>query len=371
MVFYSLLAVLSAQSSIAANCNSIAESGLKKSGADAVAQYSRLLNCDKSIAEDNFEAFIKVTGDVESLVSLAMTAINAEAYNPVWKMLESVPYSHRENVARGIGGQCANSDKLGPFLQGAYYALHGVQFGQWEGALVTCELPTVSDWILSSATNPPSSSYDPKYEVMLKVLVQRQGAECLPSLEAAAVKAAENGGPFPMILEKMNTAVKPSGIGVEMSDENKVLLTTSLTNVAQKVDSEHARAVADRLFNAGSEAEAASLLPRIYADKLQGNGSLIYGMAAIEQCEDRAIVHWTSLSDPGKRWSILSEADATAVSFKAKLKCEAPKPWPVVATPEPLSSSKEIEPWAKEIGMPWAEKGNAVKLKKQKDVVLD
>ena len=355
----------------AADCNKLAAQGLTQSRDQAVATYQRLLTCNKSIAEANFNNYIKVSGDLDNLIALAISAIDADAFNPVWKMLDAVPYENREDVAYGIGEYCATNAKLAPFLQGAYYALHGVGFSQWETALVNCDNDTVSDWVNTTVSAPPDTSFNPKYETMANVVVKRQGAEGLPTLENAAVAASKNGGPFSLLLGKMEDAVKPAEYGADLSPEDRKLLNDSLSRVAKQVTPEQAGAVADRLFNSGSEEAAAGLLSTVYAEKVQEDGTLLYGVAAIEQCDGRAIVHWTTLSDPAKRWSILPAADSSAANFSAKLKCVAPQPWPVVATPQPMSTKDDIEAWVEEISTPWEEKGNKVKQKKEKAIVLE
>lgn len=355
----------------AADCNKLAASGLTQSHDKAVKTYQSLLACNKSIAEANFNSYIKVSGDIENLISLAISAIDAEAFNPVWTMLDAVPYANREDVAYGIGEHCATNPKLAPFLQGAYYALHGVGFSQWETALVNCDNDTVSDWVTATVSSPPNTSFNPKYETMANVVVKRQGADGLTTLENAAIASSKNGGPFSLLLGKMEAAVKPAEYGADLSTEDRIKLNEALSRVAKQVTPEQAGAVADRLFNSGSEEAAASLLSTVYSEQIQDDGTLLYGIAAIEQCDGRAMVHWTTLSDPAKRWSILSSADSSAANFSSKLKCIAPQPWPVVATPQPLTTKAEVEAWVVDISTPWEEKGNKVKQKKEKAIVLE
>ena len=80
------------------------------------------------------------------------------------------------------------------------------------------------------------------------------------------------------------------------SPEDRKRLEKSLVIVAGSVAPEQAAMVADRLFNAGAEEAAAGLLPNIYPDKVQSDGSLLYGVASVENCDGQAYIHYAVVS---------------------------------------------------------------------------
>jgi hypothetical protein len=136
------------------------------------------------------------------------------------------------------------------------------------------------------------------------------------------------------------------------------------------VGPEQAALVADRLFNAGAEAAAASLLPRVYPDRVQSGGRLMYGIASIETCEKEMVVHYASVIEPSKRWSIVADIEGPARAFKAKLKCTSGQPWEVLATGEPVANANAIASWVDDLVKQYEGKGLAVKTKEEKQIVL-
>ena len=144
-----------------------------------------------------------------------------------------------------------------------------------------------------------------------------------------------------------------------------------MATVAGAVLPEQAALVADRLFNAGSESAAASLLPAVYPERVQGNDMFLYGTAAVEACDGQAIIHYAAVYEPAKRWSILQDVEEPSRAFKPKLKCSADGPWPVLVTSEPLAEKSGLDNWAKELESQWINKGNEVKLKGEKSITLN
>jgi hypothetical protein len=340
-------------------------------GDELVTAFKDLTKCDKAQAATSFESFMKASGDADTLVSLSLVAIDAEQYTPVWAMIEKIPdYSARDEVAEKVGAACADHAKVLPFLQGAYFGLRDIQFEQWDDALVSCPSDELTKFLEGEVAKPPASSYNEKYAAIVTAYAKRKKADALPALEKAAIAAAENG-PFDMILEKMATAVEPAEIGEEMSAADKKKLEDSLVKVANGVKPERAKQVADSLYNAGAEQAAASLLPRVYPDRVQGGGKLLYGVASVEVCDKEAVVHWAGVTDPAKRWSILTDVEAPARAFKPKLKCTAKDAWPVLATPEPVKDSAEIQKWVDGVVAEYAGKGMSASAKGEKDFALN
>ena len=368
-VFLTLLLSGGAQ---AASCEYLIKRASSGNSSAVAGVYGEMVKCDKKLAEERFADFMRASGDVGDLVALSKVAIGSEIYQPVWSMLEDVTdYTARDEVARGVGSHCADNETILPFLKGAYVGLGDRQFGQWREAFNTCETEQFDAWLVEVVGQPPSITYDEKYNTVVGALVKRKRMEALPLLVGAAVTAGNSGGPFNTIVDKMNDAARPEGFGASMSDEAKASLEASLSEVANGVPAEQARVVADRLYQAGAEGAAAALLPAVYPDRVQGGGKMLYGVASIEACGGEAVVHYMSVFEPAKRWSIQSDIEESARSFKPRLKCETAEAWSVLITPEPVSGKGDVDRWAQALVDDWEGEEKVVKAREEKAFSLD
>jgi hypothetical protein len=368
------LAVLAAlpAPALAGSCDALVAKASTAEGDALVKAYQELLACDKAEAEAAYNDFLQQTGDVETLTALSLAAIDAKAYAPVWNSLDKIKdYGTRDEAAKAIGAACTEHPEALVFLKGAYFGLKDIQFAKWDEAYAACPSEDIDAWLEGLIKKPPETSYDEKYNTLLSIWVKRKGKGALEVLTQAAITAAGNGGPFNAVLEAMDRAVQPE-YGADLSEEDRQLLRTALVEVARNVEPEKAKQVADRLYDAGAEAEAASLLPRIYPDRVQEGGKLLYGVAAIESCDKEAVIHYREVLEPAKRWSILGAVEEPVrAEAKAKLKCDPGGPWPVVATPEPVASSDGVDAWVEALEQQWVSKGYDVKTRSDKELVLD
>ena len=365
-----LLALLPT-TAFAGKCDALVKKASTAKGDDLVAAFESLLECDKAEAEASFDEFMRNAAEVGLITRISLASIDAEAYTPVWNMMEKIPdYSARDGIAKGIGEACAEHDKVNTFLQGAYFGLRDIQFGQWDDALVTCQSESLTGWMDGIVAKPPTTSYDEKYNTILSAYVKRKGPDALSALEKAAIQAANNGGPFNAVIEKMELAVQPQELGADVPEADRKRLEESMKNVANEVGPEQAAMVADRLFNAGAESAAASLLPRVYPDRVQSGGRLLYGAAAIESCDKQAVIHVVEVMEASKRWSIKSDVEGPLRGLKKRLKCDSGE-WPVLITPEPVASKGDVDTWSKTLVEEWEGKGMDVKVRAEKGLELN
>lgn len=339
------------------------------------AAYTDLVACDRKLAEANFNRYLEKATDADAVVDLFARAVDAKTWNPAWAAIGKISsYDARDEVARRLGESCTAKPEVVNFLQGAYFGLRDIEFQQWDDAFVTCEDPKLWAWVEGQVKAPPAKQFDDKFVALMAILVKHSRVEALPTLQEGAIKAAGNNGPFQAMMDKMGEAVQPD-LGADLDPADQEKLVAAMVAVAQAVPAEYARTVASALANSGAEGPAASLLPVIFPDRVQAGGAFLYGAAVIEAgtCSGKktAVVHYTTVSEPGKRWSILGDLEGPMRAAKAKLKgCEMEDPWPVVHTPEPIKTAAEADKWAAEREAEWAKKGYEVKLQKEKALTL-
>ncbi|MEC8382492.1 MAG: hypothetical protein VXZ96_19335 [Myxococcota bacterium] len=371
-LFGLLIGALSSNANAA--CSSSLSAAKSATGSSLIKAFERTVKCDRAVAEENFQIFVKRATDVDTLVALSLSAIENDVWMPLWKMPGMIQdYSTRDVVAKSIGEKCNENVKILPFLQGAYTALKNIDFARWNSAYATCEAPALGEWMATKVSQPPSNEYDDKYATLMDAYIKRTGPSSLSTLQNAAIAAAE-GGPFNSIITGMDSAVAPA-LGDSITEENKASLESAMVEVAKQVTPERAKEVAERLANAGSETVAAGLLTSIYPDR-HNNGVFTYGAAAIELADcsgtKTAVLHVTEVSEPGKRWIITDDIEVQLRASKAKLKkCASEGDWGISTTAEPIKNGRELSDWTASLEKIYAEKGYEVSQKGEKNIKLD
>lgn len=340
---------------------------LEAAQGEAVATaYTALVTCDPAKAREIFPAAMKKTTDVGAAGALAVAAIDAGLDAEVLAMVDAVTdYSAKEETVRYIGGSCTDHPKVEAFVVGLHDALKDRAFVGWSGALRSCPSDAVTGKLEQLAAAPPPREFDDKYATVVDLYAAKKRAAALPVLEKAAATAS-SGGPFVAIVDAMVKAVTPDGIGGKPTEADRAALVASLQRIPVTGDAQVQR-LANAMVSAGAPEAAGALLPKLYPDRMQEDGSFLYGVASIEKCEEASVVHWAVVEDPAKRWSINEEVDGPARAFKARSKCKADATWTVQLTPEPVKDPNEVEAWAEQIA---SSAGEGTKLKGEKPVVL-
>lgn len=358
----------------AGRCDAIFARADRVSPSELPAVLSQAIACDPEEAAKNFTRFMTRATDSDTLVGLSLAAIEGQVWNPVWVMPAKITdYSARDVIAGQIGASCTERPEVVRYLQGAYGALRGLDFQQWDDAFLACEDPALVGWIEEQLQSPPASSYDEKYDLLLGIYVEKKGRDAMAVLQGAAIAAA-NAGPFDSILMKMDEAVAPS-IGGTMPTEDRALLEEALVAIAQQVSPERARSVAERLVAAGSEATAATLLPEVFPDRHE-DGVFTWGGFSVERGECKgvktAVLHVAEITEPGKRWIVTDEVIAPLRAVKPKLKKCTPEEgdWPVITSAEPLVPGT-VDEWARVEAGKWMTNGYEVELTSEKPISLD
>ncbi|MBX2800586.1 MAG: hypothetical protein KTR31_23100, partial [Myxococcales bacterium] len=282
-------------------------------------------------------------------------------------MLDGIgDYSAREQVTERIGASCSDPTVLA-FVRNLHDTLKDRAFVSWAGAVETCDASEIVADLETWAADPPTLKFDNKYAKVVELYGQRTGAAGLPLLSNAAIAASTEGGPFSAVLDAMVKAVTPEGLGSKPEGASANALADALLTVAAGVGDEDVGRVGDSLLSVGATTAAATLRPRLHPGLQQGDGSFLYGLAAVESCNEVAVVHWAVVADGGDRWDVLPDAQPVAEGFKRKLKgCN--DPLSVSTTPQPIRGSSEAERFAEAAAE--ASGASSVKLKSQKRIEL-
>lgn len=372
-----LATLLTTPGAWAAGCDSLVGRIGSLTAENVVSGFNDLAKCDAKLADANFNRFLEKATDSDTLVNLALAAVDQNVWNPMWLAIGKIQsYDARSEVTTRVGEACSEHTKVIPFLQGAYIGLRQVDFQQWTGAFISCNDAKLHDWEAVEVKKTPKGAYDEKYDSLLTIYVRSMKADALPALTEAAIKAGKEDGPFDGILAKMGDAVA-GDMGASATPENQKKLEDALVAIAKAVPPKLAHNVANQLASSGSDAAAASLLPAVYPDRVQSGGGFLYGAASVEMgdCGGKktAVIHYATVTEPGRRWTILGDIEGPMRAFKPKLKgCTVDSPWAVIQSPEPVKSANDAQDWIDGVVKDWSEahKDYKVSVQKEKAVAL-
>ena len=344
--------------------------GLEAASGEAVAAaFGAFAGCDAGKAREAFPAAVKRSGDVQSLAALSVVAIDAGLQDAVHGLLELIPdYAAREETARAIGAGCGESGAVEGFIADLHGALGDRAFVGWAGALRSCGAEGLTGRLQTLAAAPPDRDFDDKYATVVDLYATKRRTEALPVLKQAAASAAASG-PFAAVVDAMVKAVTPEGLGAKPAPADRDALVAALSELSAEISAPDAlRRVANALVAADAPDAAGALLPKLYADRVQSDGSFLYGVAAIERCGDVAVVHWAVVTDPTKRWSIDDAVEGPARAFKPRLKkCDGEIAWTITPTLEPVKEANDVQAWAEGLA---SEIGESAKLKSEKKILI-
>ena len=164
----------------AGKCTTYVNQAASQKGATLVRTFGKLAKCDKNMAEDNFlGAFVPRATDLDTLVQLSETAIQAGVFNSTWKMLGKIKdYSTRNEVAAAIGEKCPNNPQIIKFLKGAYVALNNDNFLQWDDAYIACKSDDLNTWFEQQVSTPPDGNFSESYNTLLDIFIKQHKVYC-------------------------------------------------------------------------------------------------------------------------------------------------------------------------------------------------
>ncbi len=347
----------------AAPCDAMLAKAGSLAPAAVAPAFVELAKCDRKLAEGNFTTYLKQATDSEALVALFGAAIGAEVWGPVLTSIGNISsYEARDEIAQAVGESCTTQATVVPFLQFSYQRLKSTDFRQWDDAFGACESEGLWTWVEGQIKAPPEKAFDEKFEALVDIYVKHAKDAALPVLGAGAVKAAA-AGPYDMLVRKMGDASR---------DQAK--LGAAMVDVARQVPADKAKGVASTLAVNGAEDAAASLLPVVFPGLAVG-GAYTYGGVSVEAgvCGGKktAYVHAATVTEPGKRWTIQDDLETPFRAFKPKLgkDCsDVVSPWPVIASPEPVSGS--VDAFVDSVVKKYEGDGYSVKVQKEKAVAL-
>ncbi len=372
-----LALALTAAPAHAAGCDALVAGIDALTPETAGAAYAALAACDRKPAEVSFLRFVKQGGTDEGVAAVFLAAIEADTWSVVGGALGKLParatnaegeeIDLRGSIAMRLGESCAEHPKVPAFLQDAHTSLKTAEFQPWTDAWLACESESLRTYTAAQVAAPPSASFDERYTTLVDVYAKQLGTSALPALSAAAIQAATSGGPYDALLSAMS--------GTARNEAGRTALAEALVGVARKVDPARATRIGFTLAENNAEEAAASLLPAIYADRVQKRGGFLYGAVAIEAgtCGGKktAVFHVANVTEPGKVWSIAPAVEATLRAAKPKLKgCEGTSTWPVLTSPTPVTNGDAVGDWARTLEVKWIKDGYEVKIQTEKPIAL-
>lgn len=353
-----------------ASCSYLVRKLRYTKGKKTVPLYKRLIDCSNDAAKDAFSSFVKAASEPDPIAELAILAIDNDITEPVLELPKPMTDDvARTQIVRAIGFACSEHKKVIPFLQGGYSSLTPGVFTQWGPAYFACKEDALVTWIRKTVEQPLSKQDDPKYNTLTGAYVKQLGPAALPSLITAAITAGVQCGPFASIIDHMIATIQPNEFGEDWPPEQVAELPSALVQVGQDVRPDQAKVVASHMVLHGYSKEAAKLLPHIYQGIITEDG-LTYGVAAIENCSNEAIIHYTTATGMPSSYDPKPALSPLIRDVKSRLKCTPEGEWPVEVTPQPIGHPSQLESWFAELNAAWQVKGYTMSNRREKPIKM-
>ena len=82
-------------------------------GKNLIQVYEKLVACDKDTATTEFETFMKRANEIDTLSKLANVAVQADIFDPIWKLPGNLSdYTQRDELVRSFGQLCTDSPNV-------------------------------------------------------------------------------------------------------------------------------------------------------------------------------------------------------------------------------------------------------------------
>jgi len=290
---------------LAQDCDARAlEKTLKAAGPAATAPaFTALAACDPVRARKQATAaFDRVLSGPEANQAV-IAAIEIEAGDVARTWIGDLQSDERSAAIAALGKACSQSDAVAGWLVATQEALGDQFWGErWYRSLATCRAEGIQSLLAHEVDNP--SDDRSRFMGVLEVYARNLGIAAIPRLGALATEL-QDPQEVGLVINAFGDA---AGVGsVEgASPEATTLAIETLVEIAPSLPAKIVDQVRSVLVALGAQEASDNLAAVRYADRVQPDGNLHYGVVAIatHSCKKGTVlqIHSAALHQPGTLW---------------------------------------------------------------------
>ena len=320
----------------------------------AGAMYVKLANCDANRAKRQSKATFARLLPGESANEAAFSAIGIGHGVVVSAWIGGQQSDERARTIKAFGKACSNNPAVAQFFVDTHDSLGQAFWAErWHAGLRTCRTPPIQNLLSKAISRKWRDST--QFSSVIETYARNLGVAAIPALETLAADGSPEEALFVVGLFP-----DAAGVGsLEGTDaaaaKAAVQAIERLTPTLDVKGVEQARVTLQVL---GDEAAADRLATVRYKDTLQADGSLLWGVIAVETavCKNGKTqlgLHFSTATEPGKRWadqikSPVEKAVRAQWDLGLSAKCKGQQTVELIMTPRPLANAEAIIAWQKE-----------------------
>ena len=315
--------------------------------------YTRLAACNAASAKSLAKATFSRLLPGESANEAAIAAIGAGAGDVVAAWVDGQQSDERARTIKALGKACGEDPAVAGFFVDTHSRL-GEQFWsqRWHAGLRTCRTAPIQSLLSQAVSKKWRDST--QFSSVVEIFARNLGAQALPTLE----RLATSGDAEQALLI---VGVFPDAAGVGSMDgtnqEAAKAAAESIVKLAPELDTKSIEQARISLQALDATPQADALASVRYKDSLQANGTLRWGVIAVETatCKNGKTqlgLHSGVAVEPGKRWSDQVEAPIRAAveanwPLELSAKCKGTQNIEVLVSSAPLKDDAAFAEWKK------------------------
>jgi hypothetical protein len=354
MLFLSLLLSLQAN---AQDCKAIPKALKTASPHEASGMYIELAQCNPVAAKSAAAATLPgLLGD-EGGQQAGMAAIRVGAAEVTRAWIFGLDSEDRSPMIRALGKACAGDEVIQGFLVESAGTLGEDFWGQrWYRSMVQCRVPAVQKVLTDRLAQTKGGSDRVSFFAVVSAWAQNLGGAAVPGLEKMIAESTEVEVQVNLIQAFVEAAQVGSleGTNFKAAEEGaSAIKRLSVSLPFRAVDQARIS-----LMALDDEQGADALAKVRFNDLLQEDGSLLYGVVAVERatCKKGLIyqyAHVAKVTDPGQTWpDQLDDKVMTSVehAWKMGLKKKCGEDWAITLKlpSAPFQDEKAYQAWVEE-----------------------
>ncbi len=268
--------------------------------------FLQLAGCDEEAARAIAPEAVPTFLADEDGYAAAVRALELGVTEPVTAWIAGLQSDERAHAIEAVGKACDQSEAVQGYIKNRARSM-GEDFWteRWYRTIADCHVPLLQDILWRKLANGPDPRNRTLFSGVLEAYARSAGGAAIPKLEELATKVDDAEAQTYIVMSFADAARVGS---VEGPDPKAVQAAIqAIQRIAPKLQTKAVEQARLTLLALGDERASDELVAVRYKDRLREDGSLMWGVVAVENAtcrngKKKQRVHVAAVSDPGQTW---------------------------------------------------------------------